>query len=80
MIQDTNAMYEILITTFQESTQAWYYSLKSSSISSFYDLNSKLITRFSISIYAKKNLTKLFSITQLERENTYLKKKLIKRC
>jgi hypothetical protein len=47
-------MCKIFLTTFKGSIRVWYNNLKSSSITNFGDLYTKLVTQFSISIPAKK--------------------------
>jgi hypothetical protein len=63
VIYDSNVICKIFLTTFKGSIRVWYNNLKSSSITNFGDLYTKLVTQFSISIPAKKSFTKLFRVT-----------------
>jgi len=65
--QDINVMCKVLLTILCESAHVWYHSLEPGFILQFYDLSSKLISRFNTSIPAKKkkkppqNSLKLYS-------------------
>jgi hypothetical protein len=56
VIEDSYAMYKILLTTFIRSVRAWYNSLELGSITSFGELCTKLVVCFITSIPSKKKL------------------------
>jgi hypothetical protein len=82
-IQDSHAMWKILLITFKGLVCAWYNNLELDSITSFDDLCTKLVTRFNTSIPAKKSSTELYfleSLGQMTSPHKHTLRGLIRKC
>ena len=75
MIQESDTMCKLLLTTFTRFMYVWSNNLKSSFIEGFRDLYAKFVSCFNTSILDKGSSNELFRVTLSDDEsiNVYLK-------